>query len=157
MPVERLERLKAILRYQFGEAAENLLKGKQLEIILSKRTGKIREARVAGRPFISIRAKDGYATLSIEAARELLAALRGRYLVTAARGVAPFIAQGRNLFAKHVISADANIRPGEEVLVVDENGKVLAVGRALLSGEEMLEYNRGVAVKVRRGAGSAQA
>jgi archaeosine-15-forming tRNA-guanine transglycosylase len=35
--------------------------------------------------------------------------------------------------------------------VVDERGGVLAVGRALLSGEEMKAFKRGVAVKVRRG------
>ena len=156
MPVEPLERLRAVLRYQFGEAAEKLLRKERLEVVLSKRTGKIREVRAAGKSFISIRAKDGYATLSMEAAKELLTALKGRYLVTASGGVASFIAQGRNLFAKHVVSADANIRPGEEVLVVNEDGRLLATGRALLSGEEMLEYNKGVAVKVRRGAGNAK-
>ncbi|HDI47241.1 MAG TPA: tRNA-guanine(15) transglycosylase, partial [Candidatus Methanomethylia archaeon] len=110
MPVEPLERLRAVLRYQYGEAAERLLRKERLEVVLSKRTGKMREVRAAGKPFISIRAKDGYATLSMEAAKELLTALKGRYLVTASRGAASFIAQGRNLFAKHVVSADANIR-----------------------------------------------
>jgi predicted RNA-binding protein len=35
--------------------------------------------------------------------------------------------------------------------VLDEGSKVLAVGRAVLSGEEMKAFKRGVAVKVRRG------
>ncbi|MCK5403375.1 pseudouridine synthase, partial [Candidatus Bathyarchaeota archaeon] len=46
---------------------------------------------------------------------------------------------------------DGKIRPGEEVVVINNKNIVLAVGKALLSGDEMLAFNRGVAVKVRRG------
>jgi len=35
--------------------------------------------------------------------------------------------------------------------VVDEDDNLLAVGRAMLSSYEMLAFNSGVAVKVRRG------
>ena len=38
-----------------------------------------------------------------------------------------------------------------EVIVVDEDSEVLAVGRAVLSGIEMKAFKRGVAVKVRHG------
>ena len=38
-----------------------------------------------------------------------------------------------------------------EVIVVDEGGCVLAVGRAVLSSSEMLAFKTGVAVKVRHG------
>jgi len=40
------------------------------------------------------------------------------------------------------------------VVVVDGAGRVLAVGRAVLSGAEMRAFKRGVAVKVRRGVES---
>jgi len=50
-----------------------------------------------------------------------------------------------------VIRADGEIRPGEEVIVTNEKDEVLAVGRALLRGKEMLSFKRGVAVKTRRG------
>jgi predicted RNA-binding protein (TIGR00451 family) len=51
----------------------------------------------------------------------------------------------------HVVKTDQEIRAKDEVIVVDEGGKVLAVGRAVLSGEEMKVFKIGVAVKVRRG------
>jgi predicted RNA-binding protein (TIGR00451 family) len=58
---------------------------------------------------------------------------------------------GRSLFAKHVLEADPEIRPQNEVIVVDEGGELVAVGRAVLSGEEMTLFKLGAAVKVRRG------
>jgi uncharacterized protein with predicted RNA binding PUA domain len=68
--------------------------------------------------------------------------------------VASFVAEGKSVFAKHVVAADSEIRPEEEVTVLDEDGRLLAVGRAVLTGREMLAFKRGVAVKVRRGIGS---
>jgi uncharacterized protein with predicted RNA binding PUA domain len=41
------------------------------------------------------------------------------------------------------------------VLVVHEDGSVLAVGRAELSGDGMCDFASGMAVKVREGAGDA--
>ena len=63
----------------------------------------------------------------------------------------PFIAKGKSVFAKHVVDADSEIRPQEEVIVINEKNEVLAVGRAMLTGKEMKAFKRGVAVRVRRG------
>ncbi|MGN1045222.1 MAG: DUF5591 domain-containing protein [Candidatus Methanomethylophilaceae archaeon] len=53
-----------------------------------------------------------------------------------------------NLFAVGVIDADPNIRIGDEAVVM-KNGKVAAVGVAVMSGREMTELKRGIAVKIR--------
>ena len=63
----------------------------------------------------------------------------------------PFVAKGKSVFAKHVMDADEEIRPQEEVIIVNKKGEVLAVGKAVLSGKEMKAFRRGVAVRVRRG------
>ena len=65
--------------------------------------------------------------------------------------VVEFISQGRNVMAKHVLKAGDGIRPGDEVIVLDKKKRVIAVGKALLNGEEMLAFSKGVAVKTRRG------
>jgi 7-cyano-7-deazaguanine tRNA-ribosyltransferase len=44
-----------------------------------------------------------------------------------------------------------DIRPGNEVIIVDESNNVQAVGKALLTRDEMLSFTSGLAVKVRRG------
>jgi len=58
-----------------------------------------------------------------------------------------FIPEG-DVLAPGVVSADNQIREGDEVLVVGPRAH--AVGRAALSGEEMLQLRRGVAVRVRK-------
>jgi len=74
-----------------------------------------------------------------------------RLWVRIQREAVPFVAQGRSVFAKHVVNADGEIRPREEVVVIDDEDKVVAVGKAILTGEEMKAFERGVAVRVRRG------
>ena len=56
-----------------------------------------------------------------------------------------------NLFAVGVIDADPGIRIGDEVVVM-KNGEVVAVGVAVMSGREMTELKRGIAVKIRHKA-----
>ncbi len=66
--------------------------------------------------------------------------------------VASYIAKGGDVFAVHVVKIDDAIRSKDEVVVLDEEGQVLAVGRAMLSSVEMTAFKTGVAVKVRHGA-----
>ncbi len=53
-----------------------------------------------------------------------------------------------SLFAVGVKDADPSIRIGDEAVVMC-NGEVKAVGVAMMSGREMKELNRGVAVRIR--------
>ena len=53
-----------------------------------------------------------------------------------------------NLFAVGVTSADPRIRIGDEAVVL-KNGEPVAVGVAMMSGKEMVDLKRGIAVKVR--------
>ena len=74
-----------------------------------------------------------------------------RLWVKVSNEAAFFIAKGRSVFAKHVTAADPEIRPQEEVIVLNEDNKIVAVGKAVLTGKEMTVFKRGVAVKIRRG------
>jgi predicted RNA-binding protein (TIGR00451 family) len=72
-------------------------------------------------------------------------------IVAVQTDVSDAVKGGGDVFVKHVVRADANLRPAEEVIVTDERGALLGVGRAVLSGPEMSHFKRGVAVKLRRG------
>ncbi|MDI6645032.1 MAG: DUF5591 domain-containing protein [Methanobacteriaceae archaeon] len=52
------------------------------------------------------------------------------------------------LFCPGVVDADPNIIPNDEVVII-KKGEVLAVGKAVLSGDEMKKANKGVAVRIR--------
>ena len=73
------------------------------------------------------------------------------YRVIIREDVAEFVAKGKNMFAKHVVAADPQIRAGDDVIVVAENDRLIACGAAVVSGAEMIAFNYGVAVRVRQG------
>lgn len=144
-------RVQVIADFQFGKGAGQALFPEGCEVILS-RTGRVRQISLDGKRLATVRAKDGRFTLGIDGALRLLSALpQPAYRVVVTEEVAEFIRQGKNTFAKHVISADPTIMAGDEVMVVDEEDGLLATGSAVLSGGEMLLFNYGVAVKVRQG------
>lgn len=149
---DALRRIRSVADYQFGKGVGAMLFPEEVEIVRSKRTGRIRYVYLGGQRLATMRARDGMFSLSILGAKRIVGnAVSARCLVAVQDDVSEFIAKGGDVFAKHVVRADAEIRPKDEVVVVDESGSVLAVGRAVLSGEEMGAFNTGVAVKVRRG------
>ena len=147
-----LRRIRSVADYQFGREVGVKLFPENVEILYSKRTGRIRYVYLDGKRLATLRPTDGLFSLSVVGAKRLVEnTCSAKCFVTVQNDVSEFIAQGGDVFAIHVVKADGEIRPKEEVIVVDEKGKVLAVGRAVLSGEEMKVFKSGVAVKVRRG------
>jgi len=145
-------RLRAIADFQFGRgAADALLKGK-IETVTSKTTGKVRNVMRDGAHILSVRAEDGFYTLKTEGARFLHAAFtRPTLRVVVKSDTTEFNRQGKNVMAKFVVECDPDLRPFDECLVVDESDALAAVGRTIMNREEMLAFDRGVAVRVREG------
>lgn len=121
-----------MLRYQFGiEYGNCRYVGKYPEIEMLE--GRERIARVDWR----------YGMLDVyeRIARKLLE--EGRYAVK----IGDFDVTS-TIFAAGVIQADKNIRPND--LVVFFNDKIMGVGIAAMSGEEMEKSDRGIAIHVKR-------
>ena len=123
-----------------------------VNVAFSRRTGRIRYVFLNGKRLVTMRPTDGLFSLSVTGAKRVAGA--AKCCVEVRDDVSKFIAEGGDVFAVHVVRADDEIRARDEVVVVEGGGKVLAVGRAVLSGEEMRAFKRGVAVKVRRGCES---
>ena len=123
-----------------------------VEIAYSKRTGRIRYVYLDGKRLATLRPTNGLFSLSIAGAKRIAEnKVSAKCFVTIRDDVSEFIAQGGDVFAAHVIKVNDAIRPKDEVVVVNNEDEVLAVGRAVLSSEEMKAFKKGVAVKVRRG------
>jgi len=138
--------------YQFGKGVGAKLFPENVEIAYSKRTGRIRYIYLNGKRLATLRPTDGLFSLSIKGAKRIAEnAGSAKCFVTVQNNVSRFIAEGGDVFAVHVVKADDEIRSKDEVIVVDEGGRVLAVGRSVLSSEEIKSFKVGVAVKVRRG------
>jgi uncharacterized protein with predicted RNA binding PUA domain len=146
-----LRRVRTIADYQFGAGAGSALFPEECEFRLS-RTKRIRYVLLGGDRLATVRAGDGRLTLSYAGALRLKAALEPPvFRVVIDDAVVEFVEKGKNAMAKHVIAADPGIRAGDEVLVVTPADDLAATGSAALSGEEMLAFNYGVAVNVRKG------
>ena len=146
-----LRRVQVIADYQFGGACGTGLFPEGCTFLYST-TGRIRQILFSGVRLATVRASDGRLTLGIEGARRLQACLPPpAYRVVVRDDVAEFVAQGKNAFAKHVVAADPQIRAGDDVLVVAGGDRLISCGAAVVSGEEMLAFNYGVAVRVRQG------
>jgi len=147
-----LRRIRSVADYQFGKGVGEKLFPGDVKIVYSKRTGRIRYIYLGDVRLATLRPTDGLFSLSIAGAKRIAEDTSlAKCFVTIQNSVSKFIAEGGDVFAVHVLKADDEIRSKDEVIVVNENGEVLAVGRALLSGKEMIAFKVGVAVKVRRG------
>jgi predicted RNA-binding protein (TIGR00451 family) len=147
-----LQKIRSVADYQFGRDAGKKLFPDEVNIVYSKNTGKIRHIHLKKELLATLRPTTGLFVLTLAGAKRLTREVKPmRYWVKIMDEAELFVAKGRSVFAKHVIDADEEIRPNEEVVVISGKSEVLAVGRALLSGKEMKEFSSGVAVRVRRG------
>jgi len=138
--------------YQFGQNSGTVLFARGIRITCSRRTGRIRHVYREDKLIATLRPKDGYLALTTNGALLILSKIKEpQNLVVVQSDVADFVKAGGDVFAKHVVRAGENLRPGEEALVTNEQGELMGVGKAVLSGKDMSFFMRGVAVRVRKG------
>ncbi len=148
-----IEYLKRRLLYQFALEEETLNKfiPSNIQIEISKKTKKIRFIYLEEKMWGMIRPHDGFFLFTPDSAKFLIKTTQYPKLrVVVLPEISEFIQAGRNVFAKHVVDCDPNLIPFSEIIVVDESDVPLALGKALLNREEMLAFNEGVAVRVRK-------
>ncbi len=144
------EKVNYIFNYQFGIKLFKIIDKNEIGFVISKNTGKIRNVTYRNEILISLRATDGLFSLNMTSAKLLHAALQYPKLrIAVDQEISSFIKEGRNVFCKFVKEADRELRPGDEVLIVDDADNLLSYGRTLLNREEMLEFKSGMAAKNR--------
>lgn len=147
------EKVRAIADYQFGKGVGAKLFPDNIEIQLSPRTGRIRYINLDGERLATLRPTDGLLSLSIKAAQTVAKDIpEAKCFITVKNDVAPYIARGGDVFAVHVVKVDDEVGAKDEVIAIDEDRNVLAVGRTLLSSGEIRAFKTGAAVKTRHGA-----
>jgi archaeosine synthase len=141
-PRERLlHMLRSVAVYQFGPGGERIIP---------------EDCRVTGRYHRKILKSDGTQIGTFMMDRGLISLSpeggRSLYMLGVKWVEIDFNLESNTLFAPGVSDADTGIIPGDEVVIV-HGGEVAGVGRAVLSGDEMVRAERGVAVRVRRRTG----
>lgn len=140
-----------IIDYLFGRGVSKALPYDGIRIVYSKRSGRIKQIYHNDRLFATIK-PNGSMALTIYGASILIkskAFLQNCVIVK--DEAVEFVKRGRSVFCKFVEWAGKNVLPRNEVAVLDKNHNVIAVGKAVINGRFMQEFNSGIAVKVREG------
>ena len=147
------------LDYIFGKGTSKCLDFDVIDFQYSRKTGRLRYVmdRESKEILFTFRANGSIAP-TIKGAKMMLGKVilkksRPRWVVTVIDGISEFIASGKTVFCKHVAECDKNLKAGEDVAVLNQKGKLLAVGKSVVTGALMKQFKRGVAVKVREGLG----
>lgn len=147
-----LGKVRSVADFQFGKGVGVKLFPEGVEFEYSKRTGRIRFINLNNERLATLRPTDGLLSLSIKAAVFMAENLAfAKCYVTIKNDVSKYIAEGGDVFAVHVVAVDEEVYAKDEVIVLDEDKHVLAVGRTMLSAPEIRAFKTGVAVKVRHG------
>jgi len=110
----------------------DMAEGRDYDIVIVN--GDILALMIDQKPFLSIR---GF--LKYKATKRF---------VTVDMGAVPYVCNGADVMAPGVVDADKDIKKDELVWIRDENNKKpLAIGAALISGEDMRKGDEGKAVK----------
>jgi conserved protein with predicted RNA binding PUA domain len=145
--MEHFVKLEQSLDALFGTGSSKYLP-KDVDIVLSRKTGRIRTVSHKGKILCTLRI-NGSLAISIDFAQTLLQSKTFREnCIEINNDAAPFVMEGRSVFCKHVVWCGKNVRIGADTPILFEN-QVIAVGKAILSSEMISDFERGVAIKVR--------
>lgn len=140
-----LRLLWARLAFQFApEVADYMLKGK-IEVSTGS-GGRVRHVWKNGEPYLTLRPNDGYFSLSLRAGEDLRKAVGPpRFRVVVRRGAKVV----GSVFPSQVAGGDHGLRPGDEAIVVDEDDRLVAVGRVRIPLWFIKGLDRGEVVRLR--------
>lgn len=157
-PADRrdLRKLREVADYQFGSGAGETLFPSDEPVVIRRSTGgRPRQLLVDDGRLVSF-GTNGRFTLGTTGGRRLLGFESPANRVVVGSESEPYVADGRNAFAKFVRSVDPTVRSRDEVCVVTPDDRLLAVGRAELPASGMTAFDSGVAVKVRDAVGAVE-
>ncbi|TFG03135.1 MAG: pseudouridine synthase [Promethearchaeota archaeon] len=149
-----LRKIKGISDYQFGIDITDILfdESENIRIERSKNTKKIRYVYYNNNLMLALRPTNGLFTLSLFSAKKIIENTQAPRLRTIIlTEVSDFIRKGRNVFCKHIVNIDNNLRTLDEVIVVNQNDELLGIGRLKIPIPYIKSFKTGVAVNIRKG------
>ncbi len=134
--------LRVVADFQFGRGIGKILIPDQAKIYGRKDLGL--RVQLDNEYLLTFRPETGYLTLSLAA---------GKLLLGQTDNVVTFDGQkiiGSTIFSKSVINANSEIRPRDEVFIINKEGELLATGISHLPGDLLIKMNRGKGITLRQ-------
>ncbi len=140
--------------YIFGKGVSKALPKSGMKPVYSRKSGRIKQILLGDKLFATVKTS-GAIALTVYGATHLIGSRAFlRNCVSVNDDAVEFVRSGKSVFCKFVESAGKDVLPRSEVAVLDLGGEVIGVGRAVIAGRFMKQFNSGVAVKVREGSGT---
>lgn len=149
------EKFCSTVDYIFGDTVSSSIDLNSLSVEIS-RTGRLRRV-YSSQVLLATVKSDGGIALTIAGAKSLVrhpSFARNCVRIIEDEEIEGLVKKGRSVFSSHVTHCGDLVRVNSEVVVLDHDGDVLAVGKAVLPSQLMLTMSRGVGVKVRVGLAS---
>ena len=147
-----LARVKTILDYQFGKGIGKIFTDGETELVISRKTRRLRNLLLDGEHVASLSHRRGMFILQKRGA-ELLHKYsdNNEYRVVVNSETAEFNRKGKSVFCKFIEGIDSKLRCLDECIVVTPNDELIAFGKLMVGPKEIELNQQGMAVRVRSG------
>ncbi len=147
-----INRVKTILDYQFGKGIGKIFTDGETELVISRKTKRLRNLLLDGQHVASLSHRRGMFILQkrgAELLHENSSNLAHRVVVNSE--TAEFNRKGKSVFCKFIEDIDLELKCLDECIVVTPKDKLLAFGKLMIGTKEIELGQQGMAVRVRSG------
>tara|TARA_B100000941_G_scaffold266510_1_gene221841 strand:+ start:45 stop:1766 length:1722 start_codon:yes stop_codon:yes gene_type:complete len=147
-----INRVKTILDYQFGKGIGKIFTDGETELVISRKTKRLRNLLLDGQHVASLSHRRGMFILQkrgAELLHENSSNLAHRVVVNSE--TAEFNRKGKSVFCKFIEDIDLELKCLDECIVVTPKDELLAFGKLMIGTKEIKLGQQGMAVRVRSG------
>ena len=145
-------RVQTILDYQFGKGIGKILTDGETELVVSRKTKRLRNLLLNGEHVASLSHRRGMFILQKKGAELIHKSSKSpKFRVIVDADTAEFNRKGKSVFCKFIEDIDSDLRCMDECIVVTPDDQLIAFGKLLVSPKELGLGQQGMAVRVRSG------
>ena len=147
-----IDRVRCILDYQFGKGTGKIFTDGETELVISRKTRRLRNLLLDGEHVASLSHRRGMFILQKKGA-ELLHehSEKPAYRIIVTSETAEFNRKGKSVFCKFIEHIDSKLKCLDECIVVTPNDELIAFGKLMIGPKEIELKQQGMAVRVRSG------
>ena len=147
-----VDRVQTILDYQFGKGIGKILTKGETDLVVSRKTKRLRNLLLNGEHVASLSHRRGMFILQKKGAELINKSSKSpKFRVIVDADTAEFNRKGKSVFCKFIEDIDSDLRCMDECVVVTPDDQLIAFGKLLVSPKELGLGQQGMAVRVRSG------
>jgi len=145
--MRKLNDLPYILDYIYGNSVGGLVDLKNFRLLISKRTGKVKQLFYKEKLFATFRPNGSFAPTP--QTYYTLSKKVKEHSVTVKNDALPHIRNGSSVFAQNIKRIGKNVSVGSDVFILDSKNNLIGLGRATISSKQIKRFKSGLCVKNR--------